>query len=129
MELGLKLAAGAAAAALCAVCLRRTAPEFSVVIAVAAGAWLLLNAAGVMTDVVHLMGRLAGLASVGQDVFLPVIRVVGLSILTHVTGELCRSAGEGGIAAVLQTAGTMLALAAAAPLIASVLELVAEMTR
>ena len=128
MELGLKLAAGAGLAALCAVVVRRGVPELAMVIALTAGVWVLLGAAGATEDLLHLLGRLAGLAGMSAEIFLPVVKVVGLSLLTHITAELCRAAGEGGIAAFLQTAGTILALAAAAPLAASVLELIAEMT-
>ena len=43
------------------------------------------------------------------------------------TAELCRSAGEGGLAAAVETAGTVLALAVALPLVQGVMELMAEM--
>ena len=40
---------------------------------------------------------------------------------------MCRSAGEGGIASFVETAGTVLALAAALPLVRGVVEMMAEM--
>ena len=127
MELGLKLAAGAALAALLAATLRRNAPEISMLIALAAGVLILSAASGALGEVVGLLGRLAGLAGVDTQILLPVVKVAGLSLLTHLTAELCRAAGEGGIAAFLQTAGTILALVAAAPLVTALLDLIGEM--
>ena len=57
----------------------------------------------------------------------PVFKTVVLSILTKLTSEVCRSAGEGGLAAGVETAGTVLALAAALPLVGGVMELMEGM--
>ena len=57
----------------------------------------------------------------------PVVKTVAVSILTRVTAEVCRSAGESGTAAFVETAGTLLALLVALPLIRAVTVLMAEM--
>ena len=57
----------------------------------------------------------------------PVVKTVALSILTRLTAEVCRSSGEGGLAAFVETAGTILALGAALPLARAVTALLAEM--
>ena len=51
----------------------------------------------------------------------PVLKTVGISILARVTAELCRDAGESGIAAFVETAAAGLALCAAVPLLRAVL--------
>ena len=53
--------------------------------------------------------------------------MVGISLVTKITGELCRGAGESGAAAFLETAGTVFALAAALPLAEGVLELMGQL--
>lgn len=127
MELLLKIAAGAVTAALCAMMLRRNAGEFAVLIILAAGAWILAMSAQALTDVVSALSRLARVAQLESELVEPVIKVVGLSVITRVAGETCRAAGEGGIAAFVEVAGTFLALAAAVPLVIGVVELLAEM--
>ena len=57
----------------------------------------------------------------------PVVKTVALSILTKLTVEICRSAGEGGVAAFVETAGTALALLAALPLVRAVAQLMGEL--
>lgn len=127
MELLLKLAAGAVIAALCAVMLRKNAPEFAMLIMLAAGAWILISAIGALSDVLSVLARFTRFAGVESQLIEPVLKVVGLSITTHIATEVCRAAGEGGIAAFVQTAGTILALAAAVPLAAAVLETITGM--
>jgi stage III sporulation protein AD len=56
-----------------------------------------------------------------------VIKTVALSILTKLTVEVCRAAGEGGIAAFVETVGTVLALVVALPLVRAVVVLMGSM--
>ena len=62
-----------------------------------------------------------------QALLEPVVKTVALSILTRLTAEVCRASGEGGLAAFVETAGTILALGAALPLARAVTSLLAEM--
>lgn len=125
MELLLKIAAGAVSAALCAVVLRKNGPEFAVLIMLTVGIWVLSMAAGALSQVVISLARLARVAQLDTTLVEPVIKVVGLSVITRVAGEMCRAAGEGGIAAFVEVAGTFLALAAALPLVNGVVEMIA----
>ena len=54
-------------------------------------------------------------------------KTVALALITRVTAEVCRSAGEGGVAAFVETAGAVLALTAALPLMGAVLTLLEEL--
>ena len=107
-ELMTQAAAVAVTAALCAAVVRRGTPEIALVLVLAAE-------------------ELAQLAGLDRTVVEPVFKTVVLSILTKLTGEVCRSAGEGGLASAVEIAGTVLALAAALPLVRGVMELMAEM--
>lgn len=123
----MRLAAAAVAAALCAGAVRRGAPEFALLLTLAAGCWVLLSVLDAMGAVLTVLDELARLSGLSTTVVEPVIKVAALSILTHITGEVCRCAGEGGLAAFVETAGTILALAATAPLAGIVIGMVGEM--
>lgn len=127
MELLLKIAAGAVSAALCAAVLRRNGAEFAVVVMLAAGIWVMSIAVQALGEVLSSLGRLARIAQMDAELIEPVIKIVGLSVITRVSGEVCRAAGEGGIAAFVEVAGTFLALAAALPLVNAVVEMVSGM--
>ena len=127
MELMEQAAAVAVTVAVCAAVVRRGAPEIALVLGLAAGTWVLLSVLGSLEAVASLMEELSQLAGLDRAVVEPVFKTVALSILTKLTSEVCRAAGEGGIAAAVETAGTVLALAVALPLARGVLELMKEM--
>lgn len=127
MEAMVKLAAvGVTAMALSAV-LKKNAPEFSLLLALAAGLWMLALAADGLGAAVALMKELADQAGLSEVLLEPVVKTVALSILTRLTAEVCRSAGEGGVAAFVETAGAALALLAALPLVRAVAQLMGEL--
>ena len=127
MEAMAKLAAvGVTAVALSAV-LKRGTPELALLLALAAGLWMLALAANGLGAVVALMEELAQQAGLSEALLEPVFKTVALSILTKLTVELCRSAGEGGVAAFVETAGMVLALLATLPLVRAVAQLMGEL--
>ena len=99
----------------------------ALLLSLAAGVWILLAAWDGLRETARLMEELALLAGLDRGVVEPVLKTVVLSVVTRLTSEVCRSAGEGGIASFVETAGTVLALAAALPLVRGVVEMMAEM--
>ena len=127
METMFQLAAVAVMAVTLAAVLRRSAAECAFLVLLTAGIWMLGMVLGALEDVVNMLARLARLARLDGMVVEPVLKTVGLSILTRITGEVCRSAGEGGVAAFVEVAGTILALAQALPLCGAVADMIVEM--
>ncbi|MBR4099193.1 MAG: stage III sporulation protein AD [Clostridium sp.] len=127
MELMIKLAAAAVSATLCAVVLRRGAAEVAFLLTLAAGCWILLAVSDSLAAVLATMEELSRVSGLDRAVVEPVTKTVALSLMTRITAEVCRCAGEGGVAAFVETAGTILALVVALPLIHSVMELMGEM--
>ena len=121
MESVVRLAAAAVAAALCAVVVKQHAREVGAVLALAAGALLLGAALGAIEEVRALADELGELIGLSPAVLAPVLKTVGIAILTRIAAELCRDAGEGGIAAAAETAGPPAAVLAALPLLRAVL--------
>lgn len=123
----MKVAAGAVTAALCATVVRRGAPELGFLLALAAGIWVLWTVADSLTLVTAWMKGLCELAGLEDWLIEPVFKTVVLSILTRLTAEVCKSAGESGVAAFVETAGTILALAVSLPLVGGVLKMMEGM--
>ena len=107
MESVVRLAAAAVAAALCAVVVKQHAREVGAVLALAAGALLLGAALGAIEEVRALADELGELIGLSPAVLAPVLKTVGIAILTRIAAELCRDAGEGGIAAAAETASVL----------------------
>ena len=117
-----KLSALAVVAALCALTLRGKVPELAVVLALAAGVLLLGQAVDAMAAVRGLTDSLAHTAGLSPNVWKPVWKTVGIGVMTRLSSAVCKDAGEGGVAAFLETAGTALALLTALPLIETVFD-------
>lgn len=122
-----KLAAVGVTAVVLSAVLRKNTPELALLLALAAGLWMLAMAAEGMGAVVALMEELAEQAGLSEVLLEPVMKTVALSILTRLTAEICRSAGERGVAAFVETAGGVLALLAALPLVRAVARLMGEL--
>ena len=127
MEAMAKLAAVGVTAVVLSAVLRKNTPELALLLALAAGLWMLALAAEGLGAAVALMEELADQAGLSEALLEPVVKTVALSILTKLTVEICRSAGEGGVAAFVETAGTALALLAALPLVRAVAQLMGEL--
>ena len=129
MDLMVKVAAGAITAAVLGVVLRKNTPELALLLALAAGLWMVALVADGLGAVVALMEELTSLAGLSEELLEPVVKTVALSILTRLTAEVCKSAGEGGVAAIVETAGTVLALVVALPLVRAVVLMMTEMLK
>ena len=127
MEAMAKLTAVGVTAVVLSAVLRKNTPELALLLVLAAGVWMLVLVADGLGAVVALMEELADQAGLSETLLEPVVKTVALSILTRLTAEICRSAGEGGVAAFVETAGTVLALLAALPLVRAVARLMGEL--
>ena len=123
----MKLTAVGVTAAVLSAVLKRNTPELAMLLALCAGLWMLALAAEGLGAAMALMRELAGQAGLSEALLEPVVKAVALSILTRLTAEICRSAGEGGVAAFVETAGASLALLAALPLVRAVAQMMGEL--
>lgn len=119
----MQLAAVAVIGAFCALGVRRQVPELALVLGVVTGVLILAGAVDALTRVREFLDRLTDLAGLSPAVLAPLLKTVGIAIVTRVASELCRDAGEGGIAAFAETAGAVAALCAALPLMQTVLDM------
>ena len=124
MEDILKVAAVAIVAAICAVVVKKNVQELGMVLALAAGVLILTFALGAIGSVRDVLDTLAETAGLEPAVLAPVIKTVGIAIITRGTAEVCRDAKESGIAAFVETAGAAAALFVALPLVQAVLNTV-----
>ena len=127
MESIVQIAAIAVTAALCAIVVKKQAPEIGIVLGLVAGVLILLLSYPAIKSIKELMTTLSETANLAPAVLTPVIKTVGIAIVTKLAAELCRDAKEGGIASFLETAGAALALVVCIPLMESVLSMVGEL--
>ena len=127
IELMCRVAAVGMVSTVLGALLRKRAPELGLLLILCAGAGMLFLVVDALGAVLEFIKELAQLAGVDDVLLEPVLKTVALSILTKITAELCRSAGEGGLAAFVELCGTVLAVCVSTPLIRAVAVLMGEM--
>ena len=113
--------------ALLGLVLRRGSPEVGLLLALAAAAAVLLALGKPLGELLDFLNRLTARTGVSSALFLPLYKTAGIAMVVKIGGGLCRDAGENGLAAVLEVAGTVCALLAALPLLTAVLDLMGEL--
>ena len=124
MELIFKVAALAFGGTVLAASMKRQAPEFSLLVAVAASIAALVPVLAILQPVKDFILELAGAASLESAVLSPLFRVLGITILTKLSSDVCLDAGERMISGVVETAGAAAAVYVALPLLSALLGLI-----
>ncbi len=106
--------------ALLAVLLRRSGGEMALLLALAVcGA-----ATSLLLEPVE---EAAAWGDLPLELFQPLIKTVGIALLSRTGSELCRDAGEGAMASVLETAGAVAAVVVSLPLFRAAWELLGSL--
>ena len=114
-------------AAILALVVKKGTPEIALAVSLAAVAVGLLALAEPVEELMGLLRQIREKSSLAQSWFLPLYKVAAIAVVVRIGGDLCRDAGEGALSSVVETAGSVCALAAAAPLMQGVLSLILEL--
>ena len=124
MEVFFKCAVAAILTAVTAAMLKSRNAEFSLVLVIVAGTVLLGAISGVFSRAVLFLNELAELAGIAPEVLSPLLKVMAVSIITKISCDVCRDAGVGSLASVIELCGCAIAVMLSIPIITTVLELV-----
>ena len=122
-----RIAVIAVSAVLCCAVLKKASPELGMVLALATGVLIILCVAGGLDEVRETANELVGRSGLEPELMVPVVKTLGIAVLTRITAEICRDAKEGGIAAFVELAGISLSLLIALPLMERALEEIGRM--
>lgn len=126
MEIVRVVGIGMVAVVLLAV-LRPVRPELAVLLACAAGAYILFLVLGWIGPVLQLLRELALRANVNFQFLNLILKIIGVAYLAEFGAQVARDAGEGSVAAKIELAGKVIVLALAVPIFAAVMEVVLRM--
>lgn len=104
--------------------LKRENPQISLLITAATGILIFLMLCTPLGGLIGLLQNAADQAGVSSGYFSIVLKVIGIAYLAQFGAQLCADAGEGAVAAKVELAGKILIMAASAPVLTSLLELV-----
>jgi len=104
--------------------IRKGSPELALVLAIVVSLLVLafaVQVAGTIVDFVEALAQAVGLSSA---VLTPVIRIVGIGIITRLGADVCKDAGQSAIASAIELAGTIAAMYIVMPLMRTVFEMI-----
>ena len=120
METVVQIAAVCLAAAILGAVLRQHSPETAAVLGLAVVGVLLLRG---LAEVLDMLEELAAAGGLPEGLFTPLVKTLGIALVSRLGGEICRDAGQGAMAAVLDTAGAFGAVLVSLPLVRAAWEL------
>ncbi len=123
----MKLAAVGIVGAFFSLLLRSRHPEQALLITVAAALAVLLLLGDAFDQLFSYLDRLIDASKLSRDVLSPLLKTVGVAILTKFGADLCREAGAKAAAGGVELGGTLLSLLLSMPLLMSLLTLLEEM--
>ena len=117
---------GILGAVMCLV-IKKGSPEVSLVLAMAVSLLVLVIAVEIITTILDFVNLLREAAEISPTVIGPVIQTVGISMLTRLAADTCKDAGQGGIGAAVELAGTVAAIYIALPLMKTVFDMIGRL--
>lgn len=127
MELVLKAAAAALSAAVIGLVIRQKNPELALLLSICTVTLIMIAVVGYASGLQELLETVRTLAGRNETITGPVIKCIGIGIVTKIASALCGDASQRSAAAAIELAGTVCAMSAAMPLVISVLKLIGGM--
>ena len=127
MDIIARAAAAAVIGSILALLLRRYTPEISLLLAIATGAFILWICAGIASHVTDALRSVSQQGGIPSTYVSPVMKCIGIGLVTNLAAQICRDAQQGSIAAGVELCGTLCALAVSLPLIRALLSTVEKL--
>lgn len=123
METVVQIAAVCLAAAVLGAVLRQHSPETAAVLGLAVCAVVGVLLLRGLAEVLDMLEELVAAGGLPEGLFTPLVKTLGIALVSRLGGEICRDAGQGAMAAVLDTAGAFGAVLVSLPLVRAAWEL------
>lgn len=108
--------------------LKKDAPVIAFLLTLTAGVLISLYALRAAGSAVQHISVLLEQGGITANLYLPVVKTVGVAIVVRILSALCKDAGQSALAAKVEIVGAVLALSMCLPLLEQVLQLVAGWT-
>ena len=115
------------AGALISVLLRKSAPELGLALSIGISVVAAHLAVGLFRDLKQIVDMAGEQTGLSPAVISPVLKCVGIGIVTRLSVELCKDAGQGAIASAVELCGTACAMVTALPLLRTLMEMIGDL--
>lgn len=126
MDILVKCSALAVFGGVCSLLIRRSNPELAFALNAAVIAVILIASLRLSSALSDIIGEVKNLG-VNSAMLRPILKCIGISIITRVSADLCRQSSSAASAYSIELTGAVCALAVSAPIISNVLKLIGEL--
>lgn len=106
--------------AVLAAVLKKKTPELALLLALTVVAVVAAVLIRVIDNIVTVMEHIMRLGNLPAELFGPLFKTVGIAMVSRLGSDLCRDAGEGAMASVLEISGSLGAIVVSLPLFEAV---------
>ena len=123
----LKVAVLAVLGALCALLLKKSNGEMTVLLSLAVCVVAVTAALSLLKPLLETLVQARSLTGLSSAFFSPLLKCVGLGLTARVAADLCRDAGQGAMASAVELTAAVGALYTALPLFTTLLDTLEEL--
>ena len=124
MDLLIKAAAVGIIGALLNIVVKKSSPEMALALTLAVGVLVLTMAMELLSGVREVMDYAKSLTGMSAEVVTPVLKCVGIGIITRISSDICKDAGASAIASSVELVGAASALLVAMPLVGALIHII-----
>ena len=111
-------------AAVLALVIKKSNPELCLMLGILAAIMAVYYGYRAMTPVVDMVGELSRYAALSSSFYSPVLKCLGIGIVTQIGAGICKDAGQAAAATGVELCGTAAAVLCTLPLIRSLLSMI-----
>lgn len=127
MEYVVKSAAAAVVAAVLSLVIKKSNPELSLMLGILAALMAVYYGYQAIRPVVDMVGELSENAALSSSFYTPVLKCLGIGIVTQIGSGICKDAGQAAAATGVELCGTAAAVLCTLPLVRSILTMIGEL--
>lgn len=116
MDMEIKVAAVCLLGAVLALLLKKTSPDMALLLTVAVCTVVLAVLVQGLETVVDFLRQLLERGGLSEELFTPLLKTVGIALVSRTGGALCRDAGQGAMAGLVELSGAFSAILVSLPL-------------
>jgi stage III sporulation protein AD len=124
MTILIKVAAIAVAGAVLGLVIKKNSPDMALMLTISLALIALYLAFDTIKGVTDFITSLADAAQISPAVLTVVLKAVGISIVTKLSSDVCRDAGQSSVASGIELTGSFAALYIALPLFKTVMDMI-----
>lgn len=124
MTILIKIAAVAVAGTVLSLVIKKNSPEMSLMLTISLALIALYLAFDTIKGITDFLTSLAKAAQISPAILTIVFKAIGISIITKLSADVCRDAGQSSVASGVELAGAFSALYISLPLFKTVMSMI-----